>query len=755
MSTSESLKAKPRRPHKRMGRLDSFSNPQPRPAPRIPRPVAVDCPNPACDSTGSLEEDGKTICETCGAVIQEVNMVSDASFGITSGGQHVLQGVHVGANEAGHRSGDMPDANRSRSSKDVTKQHGRRYIQQIGQALNMSQVLQSSGENFFGLAATYGFVQGRRIKSVAAVSMYIACRMQKDVNTFMLIDFADILDINVFTLGHIYKDLLAEMMLKNDPRHVQPINPEDLILRFCHRLEFGSETMKVAKDAVRLVQRMNRDWMTPGRRPAGVCGAALILAARMNNFRRTVREMVYVVKVQEQTILNRLDEFKATESSGLTVEEFRTIDLESAADPPIYRQQQEAKDSKKKRKRRRMDIELDDDGDNDQPTVISSRASSAVPANTVGGLNIPTPTQPQQTRIESQSMPPPPLPIDPDIVDDDPENTQGRALSPSSTVTEGDTRSQSGTVLSRPSTDRTSLTLDTPEPPAKRRRGRPPKKHVTPPRTQPTEDPALGADITAALTDPANIDHANALQSALAIMPDGENQSTNTDDQPLIPRPPVPTSEEISDSEFADDPEVKGCLLTPDEIAIKTRIWTHENRDYLRVQAAKLLKEKLAEQNGTARSVVRRVRRRTRMGDMSAYLPEGAEEGTPVAESPEEAIMKMMNRRAYSKKIDYSYLHGIYGKGSPSDKGSRRSSSGAAGSTADVEDATSTAGNAVAGRNARPAEEAGEEEPDAEQREIESIAGDLEAEGINGSEDEDDVYGDPDDPYEGGGFESD
>ena len=81
---------------------------------------------------------------------------------------------------------------------------------------------------------------------------------------------------------------------------------------------------------------MNRDWMTPGRRPAGICGSALILAARMNNFRRTVREVVYIVKVQEQTIFNRLEEFKGTESSTLTVDEFRTIDLERYADPPAY-----------------------------------------------------------------------------------------------------------------------------------------------------------------------------------------------------------------------------------------------------------------------------------------------------------------------------------------------------------------------------------------------------------------------------------
>jgi transcription factor IIIB 90 kDa subunit len=50
--------------------------------------------------------------------------------------------------------------------------------------------------------------------------------------------------------------------------------------------------------------------MTRGRRPAGICGAALLLAARMNNFRRSVEEIVQVVKIADTTLKKRLDEFK-------------------------------------------------------------------------------------------------------------------------------------------------------------------------------------------------------------------------------------------------------------------------------------------------------------------------------------------------------------------------------------------------------------------------------------------------------------
>jgi len=38
-------------------------------------------------------------------------------------------------------------------------------------------------------------------------------------------------------------------------------------------LEFGEKNHDVSMTAMRLVQRMKRDWMHTGRRPSGLCGA--------------------------------------------------------------------------------------------------------------------------------------------------------------------------------------------------------------------------------------------------------------------------------------------------------------------------------------------------------------------------------------------------------------------------------------------------------------------------------------------------
>ena len=114
------------------------------------------------------------------------------------------------------------------------------------------------------------------------------------------------------------------------------VDPSHYIGRFAALLEFGDETPKVAADAVRLVARFDRDWMTRGRRPAGICGACLLLAARMNNFRRSVQEVVQVVKIADSTLKKRLDEFRKSPSGALTLADFRTVWLEDEMDPPAY-----------------------------------------------------------------------------------------------------------------------------------------------------------------------------------------------------------------------------------------------------------------------------------------------------------------------------------------------------------------------------------------------------------------------------------
>jgi transcription factor IIIB 90 kDa subunit len=175
--------------------------------------------------------------------------------------------------------------------------------------------------------------------------------------------------VNVFELGHTYLQLVQTLNLR-----LPLVDPSHYISRFSALLEFGDETHKVAHDAVRLVQRFDRDWMTKGRRPAGICGAALLLAARMNNFRRSVEEVVQVVKIADSTLKKRLEEFARTSSAGLTVGDFRRVWLEEEMDPPAF--------SKGKEREREDEDDCGDYGeDKDDESAIRGKKKRKGQAN--------------------------------------------------------------------------------------------------------------------------------------------------------------------------------------------------------------------------------------------------------------------------------------------------------------------------------------------------------------------------------------
>jgi transcription factor IIIB subunit 2 len=180
----------------------------------------------------------------------------------------------------------------------------------------------------------------------------------------MLIDFSDILQVNVFTLGATFLKLCRVLNLT-----LPHVDPSLYISRFAVALDFGDYTQRVAQDAVRIAQRMDRDWISSGRRPAGICGACLLIAARMNGFRRTTREMIYIVKVADVTIQKRLQEFNQTESAHLSMRDFRTIWLEKRADPPSFqknRKIQEETESLSSRATTPNILEYDEDKENNE-----------------------------------------------------------------------------------------------------------------------------------------------------------------------------------------------------------------------------------------------------------------------------------------------------------------------------------------------------------------------------------------------------
>ena len=97
---------------------------------------------------------------------------------------------------------------------------------------------------------------------MAGACLYIVCRQEN--KPFMLIDFSDMLQTNVYVLGAVFLQLCRLLRLEQHPLFQKPVDPSLFIHRFADRLDFKKKMHAVANTALRLVASMKRDWMQTG-----------------------------------------------------------------------------------------------------------------------------------------------------------------------------------------------------------------------------------------------------------------------------------------------------------------------------------------------------------------------------------------------------------------------------------------------------------------------------------------------------------
>ena len=290
------------------------------------------CPN--CGST-DIETDsqrGDAVCIQCGTVLEENAIVNEVTFAQDAGGGSQVVGQYVAATPGVGSSGLG-----FKESRELAFNNGQRHISQLAAALRLAEHHQEAAQRLFMLAVQHNFIQGRRTQHVIAACLYTVCRKEKTPH--LLIDYSDVLQENVYLLGSCFLKFTRLLSLT-----LPIIDPSLYIHRFASRLEFGDKTHLVSMSALRLVQRMKRDWIQTGRRPSGICGAALLIAARVHGFRRTQREVVRVVRICDVTLRKRLTEFAETPMGALTARQLESADIEAfpAADPPSYTRNRQA-----------------------------------------------------------------------------------------------------------------------------------------------------------------------------------------------------------------------------------------------------------------------------------------------------------------------------------------------------------------------------------------------------------------------------
>lgn len=617
-----------------------------------PQPIPGGRPQRKCKQCNDPKINSEGICENCGAVCEEdANIVSEVTFGETSGGAAYVTGVSVAHGEAGPRM-DMQNGKRrvagngGGKTRHQTLQMAALSIQSICFKLRgaVPASVQDTANFQFGKVQCVGWVRGRGIERVAAACLYYAIR-KSDFTGVMLIDIADAINADVFVLGGTFKALLIEIHGVDDgtghipPRKVirncpfEPLYPEDIIKNFAARLKFDVRTEQVQMDAVRILQRMDRDWIVSGRKPAGICGAALVMAARMNNFRRSPTEVAYLAKIGKTTVDQRLDEFKRVSSAQMTVADFRDKEfIKDAHDPPaFYRQTKEYQEelqkkkvekaeraAARKRKRRTGDGEDIDAESDDEVEAETSNANKK-----------------QRTDADGFVIPPLPINAQPPPRSAHPGGEEVTAADVSEAVPLDDEDEELALA---------SKYGDVPVPNAKDiRKNRLQGSSLRKPncdedeKLTPEEEEAMEtimqqindteSQLYVAASQVAGVQR-QALMAALA-----STRPINYREDGQIDAP------DVHEDEFADDPEVINCLLTESERLIKEKLWLNENKQWLREQQEKEYKAKTAPPKKNRRKNPRKPR-----------LGEGQ---TSPASSAAEATVQLTKRVGLSRKFNY------------------------------------------------------------------------------------------------------
>ncbi len=141
-------------------------------------------------------------------------------------------------------------------------------------------------------------VRGRSIESVVAASIYLACRIHRIPRP--LDEIVAETNVDRKKVGYAVRLVVSRVNV-----NVPLPSAKDLIPRLSSDLMLEGRTVKKATE---IINQAKEKYVTIGKAPGGIAGAALYIAGILENDRRTQREIAQASRVTEVTIRNRYKE---------------------------------------------------------------------------------------------------------------------------------------------------------------------------------------------------------------------------------------------------------------------------------------------------------------------------------------------------------------------------------------------------------------------------------------------------------------
>uniref|UniRef100_A0A8C7D674 B-related factor 1 n=1 Tax=Oncorhynchus kisutch TaxID=8019 RepID=A0A8C7D674_ONCKI len=508
------------------------------------------CKNCGCSEIDLDQARGNAVCTNCGSVLEDNIIVSEVQFVEGSGGISSAVGQFVSADGPVKAPvlGTGFHTSLGKESRAQTLQNGKRQIHNLGSQLQLNQHCLDTAFNFFKMVVSKHLTRGRKMAHVIAACLYLVCRTEGTPH--MLLDLSDLLQVNVYILGKTFL-LLARELCINSP------------------------------------------------------AIALLVAARMHEFRRTVKDVIGVVKVCEATLRKRLTEFEDTPTSQLTIDEFMRVDLEQECDPPSFtagqrkvKMQALEQELAKKLDEVQGEIslyrdEIETELENSRPKL---RGIYAAYAKEIDPLD----------EVLSQASCSSPREVDPE--EDEELEAVAQHLNQDFLCQviqgeqQGDERGGEGVTEEAP-----------------------------PPHPPPRGGPSL-ASILGPLPSAASLGLSESIHECIAEDKDSDGKSGSGE----------------LDLDGIDDNEIERYILNDKEVRVKTALWMKQNEEYLREQ-----KEK-----------EERITKEKEQGTYKEKPKKTSKKREPIrASTAGEAIEKMLEQKKISSKINYDVLRDLNSKG--------------------------------------------------------------------------------------------
>lgn len=293
--------------------------------------MVLQCPLCGSGDIDWNEASGHSACMECGCVVEENAIVSSIEFQETGERSSVI-GQYVSATCSKPYNSMARGRSRygnSRESRDTTLAQARRIIAQVSSTLRLQSSFVDRAYRLYQIALDKNFVFGRRQMHVVATCLYTICRQEKSPH--LLIDFSDALQVNIFILGGAFLRFIRMLNI-----NLPPVDPSLYLHRFAARLELDDKLSSVVTTSLRIVTRLKKDWISTGRRPDGICAAALLISIRAHGLNRSQQDIAKLFRIATETLRLRLADFKATPSAMLSLDQFHQHDHHIEYDPPSY-----------------------------------------------------------------------------------------------------------------------------------------------------------------------------------------------------------------------------------------------------------------------------------------------------------------------------------------------------------------------------------------------------------------------------------